>query len=346
MTCRFILRVVAIAEGVTEMKKPWEWQEADVLDLIRNKVPEGLDLDYKESRALSREKRGEICKDVSAFANSAGGTLVYGVAEDPKTHEPCAIDGCDPAVISKEWIEQVINSGIQRRIDGIRINPISLSSTPTRCIYVVWVPESSRAPHMAVEKHRYYKRFNFQSIPMEDYEVRDVSRRGETPDLELRLRFYTGDIPHARDETTLALVWEPQQGRFTPVNLSASLVNNAVTPAEYVAVILSVDARLTVPKGPEFTMVGRASVQDRGFPQDDYQVVMLELDWGIPERMPIWSGMRAFELTRYPFQLILPAATGSPVYFLQAEVHSPRMVPRSYQYQLRRVEQSLYIIRP
>lgn len=39
---------------------------------------------------------------------------------------------------------------------------------------------------MAGETHRYYKRFNFQSVPIEDYEVRDVSRRGEAPDLELQ----------------------------------------------------------------------------------------------------------------------------------------------------------------
>jgi len=33
-----------------------------------------------------------------------------------------------------------------------------------------------RAPHQAYD-HRYYKRYNFQSIPMEDYEVRDLMRR-------------------------------------------------------------------------------------------------------------------------------------------------------------------------
>jgi hypothetical protein len=35
---------------------------------------------------------------------------------------------------------------------------------------------SSRAPHQAPDK-RYYKRQNFQSSPMEDYEVRDTLRR-------------------------------------------------------------------------------------------------------------------------------------------------------------------------
>jgi hypothetical protein len=35
---------------------------------------------------------------------------------------------------------------------------------------------TSRAPHQAND-YRYYKRFNFESTPMEDYEVRDLMRR-------------------------------------------------------------------------------------------------------------------------------------------------------------------------
>ena len=68
----------------------------------------------------------EISKDVSAFANSAGGTLVYGMIED--RHVPTAIDnGFNPSEITMEWLEQVINSRIHRRIDGVRINQIELS---------------------------------------------------------------------------------------------------------------------------------------------------------------------------------------------------------------------------
>lgn len=127
-------------------------------------------------------KKKEISKDVSAFANSAGGTIIYGVEEDK--HFPTSIDnGFDPRDISKEWIEQVINSTINRRIDGIRIKEIALSGAKNgRSIYAVSIPQSRRAPHMAADK-RYYKRFNFESVPMEDYEVRDVSRRLESRSL-------------------------------------------------------------------------------------------------------------------------------------------------------------------
>src|SRR5262249_24568980 len=70
-------------------------------------------------------------------------------------------------------------------IDGIRINQIDLSGAKSgRVVYVVSIPQSLDAPHMASDK-RYYKRFNFESVPMEDYEVRDVARRSAAPNLWL-----------------------------------------------------------------------------------------------------------------------------------------------------------------
>src|SRR4051812_3349471 len=119
------------------MRQPWEWSEADILGLIKDQVQESLSLEYKACGALARTdgKRTEITKDVSAFANSAGGTIVYGVHE--KDHFPTGLDnGYDSKEISQEWLEQVINSGIQRRIAGIRINPVHLSGSG-RVLYVV-----------------------------------------------------------------------------------------------------------------------------------------------------------------------------------------------------------------
>src|ERR1017187_263635 len=134
------------------MKQPWEWVEADITSLISSRVHEDLTLDYKACAALQRsdKKKAEISKDVSAFANSAGGTLVYGVCEDA-AHFPAELDlGYCATEITKEWLEQVINSTIQRRIDGIRINQVQLSGTRAgRVLYVVYIPQSVRATHMA-----------------------------------------------------------------------------------------------------------------------------------------------------------------------------------------------------
>lgn len=165
------------------MKEPWEWTEDDILSLIRNKVEESTTLEYKACDALGRtdSKKKEISKDVSAFANSAGGTIVYGITEN-KAHEPEDIDaGYDPRDISGEWLEQVINSNIERRISEVIINTVPLiASRPGKVLYVVYIPESNLAPHMAADD-RFYKRFNFQSIAMKEYEVRNLIRQENYP---------------------------------------------------------------------------------------------------------------------------------------------------------------------
>jgi hypothetical protein len=164
-----------------------EWVEADLLQLIATQVPESVALEYKRAAALSKEdseKKDKIRKTVSAFANSAGGVVVYGMAENG--HVPTQLDPVDPHAFSKEWLENVIISNVQPRIDGLHINPVLLSGANAGCAaYVVTVPQSLTA-HQAPD-HRYYKRFNFQSVPMEHYEVQDTMNRAKTPIIEVQI---------------------------------------------------------------------------------------------------------------------------------------------------------------
>lgn len=152
----------------------------DINSLIRDQVQENIHLDYKDSRALDPSKRDEIAKDVSAFANSDGGLLVYGVSEG--NNLPIAIDsGVDHTKFTRERLEQIISSNITPRIDDIRISAIPISAY--KSVYAVKVTRSLRGPHQSSDK-KYYKRFNFQSVPMDDYEINDVrNRRRTTPPL-------------------------------------------------------------------------------------------------------------------------------------------------------------------
>jgi hypothetical protein len=54
------------------------WDEAKLNELIRDKIEENLNLEYKGAGALARDEKSklEITKDVSAMANSAGGVLL------------------------------------------------------------------------------------------------------------------------------------------------------------------------------------------------------------------------------------------------------------------------------
>jgi hypothetical protein len=169
---------------------------ADLERIIHERLPESLILDYKRSDALKNDdkSRNELCKDVSAFANSAGGQIIYGIPE--VNHVPQPLDsGVDKSTITPEWIEHVLNSRIQPIIDGLLIKHIPISDDHTRVAYVLNIPQStSRAPHQASDR-KYYKRYNFESVAMADYEIRDILGRSSTLQIEIIKTEFDSNMP-------------------------------------------------------------------------------------------------------------------------------------------------------
>lgn len=159
-------------KGYYTMKLPENMNELKLL--IINEVQENIHLDYKDSRAIDKNKRQEIAKDVSAFANSDGGIIIYGIRE--QEHLPVDIDqGVDHRIFTREWLEEVITSNITPIIDNLKIVQIPLSEKYSA--YAIQIPKSYRAPHQEQSSKRYYKRHNFKNQPMENYEINDVRNR-------------------------------------------------------------------------------------------------------------------------------------------------------------------------
>lgn len=197
------------------------WTEKRLQNLISGEIEESLTLEYKSAEALDRNetKKKEITKDVSAMANSAGGVIVYGIREfdqENRRHLPERITPVDRRQYPREWVEQIIQA-IRPRIDGIVIHSVNLSSGESHVAFVIEIPQSNTA-HQASD-HRYYKRFNFQAVPMEDYEIRDVIFREQTPNIALKFL-----IEINRDSR----------------NLVVRARNNGSAFAQYVAVFLDV----------------------------------------------------------------------------------------------------------
>jgi hypothetical protein len=157
--------------------------KADLQRLVDDGILESLTLEYKQSLSLAKNNRvrDELCKNVSAFANSAGGQIIYGISE--QNQKPQALDsGVPNNKITKQWIEQTIDSHVQPRIEGLIITSIPFDADHTG--YVITIPKASaRTPHQAPDK-KYYKRQNLQTVPMEGYEIRNATLGtppGDTP---------------------------------------------------------------------------------------------------------------------------------------------------------------------
>src|ERR1041384_36281 len=162
-----------------------DWTEDDILSLIKNRIPESPTLEFKACDALrkieKKDWRKEFAKDVSAFANSGGAIVIYGIVENRDTHEAQMLDGgFDPHELDIETLEQIVSSQIQRTIEGIKYKAIALRGDKQgKFVYVLDIPESDRAPHMA--NHRFYKRYHSISVYMDEHEVRERYRREKFP---------------------------------------------------------------------------------------------------------------------------------------------------------------------
>lgn len=133
--------------------------------LVSDGVLEGRQLDYKQALPVDAEKR-DFLVDVTAFANTLGGDIVYGIrerrdADNRPTGEPDSIVGL-PGLnydATRLQLEAVLRDGVAPRIADIQMVPISRGIAEP-CL-VVRVPRSGAAPHMVTvgaNRGRFYGR--------------------------------------------------------------------------------------------------------------------------------------------------------------------------------------------
>lgn len=263
------------------MRPLQEWDETDLQKLIDDQLQESLQLDYKQSDALAKTStcQTEIAKDVSAFANSSGGRIIYGITE--ANHLPVSIDaGADPSAITREWIENTIISRVQPRITGIVIKAIPLSAGGNA--YVIDIPQATTfAPHQA--GHRYYRRYNFQSVPMEDYEVKDTMRRASASEPYIR---FSIRVLEKADGTKRAA-------------LSAHISNRSSEPMLYGTIKIFFAHTLFKDARPDINEWKSTSILVQlGDGSDWVPIHQYHRNHGIPGKMPIFKEMEfsLFEL--------------------------------------------------
>jgi hypothetical protein len=251
--------------------------KADLQQLVDEGLEESLTLDYKDSRALTRDGKGpdEMCKDVTALANSAGGQLVYGIEEDKASKKPSRVDdGVADPKITREWIEQILNSRVQPRLSGVTTTRIDMENGQFG--YVVTVPPTRTGPHQAPDQ-KYYRRFDLQSVPMHDYEIKDIMRRASTPHLEVLASFWGTGSP-----TEATMTRSSEESRSEPIRIEFIVSNKANQPAEYAVMLVRLDINLKF-TGPEHFEVGSVDIID----QHVYQTFARNL--GFPAHPPLFK---------------------------------------------------------
>ena len=155
----------------------FERKGARLLDLTLPEVNEGRVLD-------------ELAKQLSAFSNSGGGQIIYGIADTG------AIDNGGIARVvkgsTKEWLEDVIPVLTDFEILGFNVHEIQprtsgSSIASDRSVFVVEVPDSERAPHQSKRDLKYYVRVGGKSRPAPHRLIEDIRGRAKHPNIKLQL---------------------------------------------------------------------------------------------------------------------------------------------------------------
>ena len=132
---------------------PWEAiSENDIVALKARGVPESQTMEYKRGCDLDdREQRFEFVKDVTAMANAAGGTIVYGVEEGEGEEQGFIVSFPGMSGSPGEFHERVDNllqTSVDERIPGVLHRAVEREHGGF--YYLVRIPSSLLAPHMIV----------------------------------------------------------------------------------------------------------------------------------------------------------------------------------------------------
>lgn len=119
--------------------------ERDLVDQISAGVAEGVLVDYKrELYGRGDADVREFLKDISSFANTAGGHLIIGMDENAGIPTAFAPLTSDPDQ-ELQRLENLARDGLEPRIVGLRMQAVPIATGGF--VIVLRIPKSWNPPH-------------------------------------------------------------------------------------------------------------------------------------------------------------------------------------------------------
>ncbi|TWU54902.1 Divergent AAA domain protein [Rubripirellula tenax] len=169
-----------------------DWATCTTDDLLQSIPPAEDDRwEFKSATLLEASSKNEflkvLSKQVSAFANSGGGNLVFGLS-DRKSVEPCEQTvGNQPM---KDYLATMVEQSVEYPLRHFRIHRIPLTGDNTNSIFVIAVEDSPAAPHQAKSDKHYYYRIDGHTKPAPHFHVELLRQRETRAVLEILLVEY------------------------------------------------------------------------------------------------------------------------------------------------------------
>lgn len=184
------------------MKNAREWDENYLLNLPCGEFDW---IEFKETRKLDFSLPGinrdvvlrELSKQVSAFANSGGGVLIFGI-ENPMSGNPLKVDAEGGVSLNlgngtREWLEDIVPGLVDFPLSKINVYELvgkdgeSSQIQAGKGIFIIDIPSSEQAPHQALD-NLYYARVGGKSKPINHRFVMDIIGRSKHPKLNMEVK--------------------------------------------------------------------------------------------------------------------------------------------------------------
>jgi hypothetical protein len=201
-----------------ERLKTERWSVID--ELVNEGTPETLHLDFKQKGRngapgkLDDDDRKNLAKTISAFANTDGGLIIFGIGTSPGSgsRPDCA---SSKVVISQlgafaKTVESILRDVVNPAVARIELEPVETSKGSDEGALGIYIPQSSGGPHRAnmgpadVREH-YYQRSASRSDIMPHSMLSALFGRRPEPRLQLRWRFDRERDRKGLDQATFAL---------------------------------------------------------------------------------------------------------------------------------------------
>jgi len=125
----------------------------DLNELLKDSVSESIRLEFKREVP----KKDELLKKLSSFANTYGGYMIIGAAEDGKGNI-VALDGVELQSNFDQKVYQWCFDAVYPPIIPVVSEAIPVKDSESKFIYVIYVEESTDSPHFLNERKGCYVR--------------------------------------------------------------------------------------------------------------------------------------------------------------------------------------------
>lgn len=151
--------------------------EAHLIALVEARVAESTYLDFKRELPR-RDARGnqDVLADVSAFANSSGGDLLYGIDEDGEGQAIAMVPQVGNMDEEARRVQDVLMNNIEPRLPGLQVVSIPVEGG---FVLAIRVPQSWAGPHRVKTNNAFYVRENGRKRPLDVPEVRGLFLRSD-----------------------------------------------------------------------------------------------------------------------------------------------------------------------